>query len=202
MVTITEGTQLYWRKYGYRLEVRHPVVSHKSRLFDDFIKFQKMLEDIAEKNGVRVRREYRARQYYATDLKQINTIVNRLQKSPYKRFGIGSFTYMPEGMEYDSLINTQLCNKIPYDRYKYKVHFSSIKFGADEGEKFIRWLDKYDKPREGKQPFLMPFRTRNDFLNHHYSWNGYMYAEDAKHLHLLSFRAYEFINRVTEYKVK
>jgi len=89
-----------------------------------------------------------------------------------------------------------LCNKLPHDKYRYKVTFKYMppKVRND----LITWAEKY-----GNDDIYITERTRRHFksLKYHDGTN-YFYVKDSKMITLIAMAASGYIRRTDEYVVR
>ena len=196
--------ELHGYSYGYRSHKKTNAMNEfdpnndpKQTRQDRWVDFQIRFNKFKKTHDVKTREEWGYYQVYAADLKDFKYFIQKVFKDN-GGIVLTELKYFPEDVDINALKNVVLCNHLPYHEYKYKVLFKSGK--QDDWDRFVKWIDKYDK--EGENPFHMTPATREDPLKWGWSNNGYMYVRDDKHLHLLTFRASDAIKRVEEYKVR
>ncbi len=96
--------------------------------------------------------------------------------------------------EYDNQ-NHIVCNKLPHDRYKYKVFLKPHKLKNDRETKveYLKWLDS-------QKNILISEAVKKWFINTDWNWDRrYILVEDHKTLLFLHMRNAEVLGKVYEY---
>lgn len=198
-----QANKLWWRKYPYRLAYRVDRVSeyHPVKEEDNYERYQKFsirLETFkADHPDIKTRDEWSWKQIYTTELNDFIDFLDMVKDDEVTE--ILDFNYLPEDVDLEAIKNTIFCNHLPHHEYKFKVIFNSA--AGQDGQKFVNWIDKYEKPYQ-TNPYNIPEGVRYNLVKYNNTYNGYMYVRDDKHLHLLSFRAAEVIKRIEEFKVR
>ncbi len=182
--------KLYWNEYPYRIEFNTEVPGTRvSSMFGRALK---------ERFDAKVRVEWKWVQCYVSDLSLLKEIIDYMAE--HKHVRIRSFNYINSLKSIDELKHTIICDKYPYNTYEYKVMLSTKRQPRDDCERFVKWIQKYKK--EGKEPYKMVQGSLDNLKRYSSFYGGYIYVQDAKHLHLLSFRASNFIQSIKHYEVK
>lgn len=149
------------------------------------------------KNDVQIRAEYHTLNYYAGDEGTYKTIKSILKK------WVVCLTEPGSQEELEVLLNSKskkvICNKLPYDKYRYKLTIKPS-MPVAQREKFLEWLKQFPDsfhPTESTKKWLSG--------EHSYLPEPYIYIEDSKQITFVklflgnsSGRCEEFVVRDTQ----
>lgn len=202
MIKTKKTQKKFYNKWLYKVTVEHQnssVLRYKrySDVAEDeeqdlglryFCRFLDTLDK--EKHAIRIER--RRIDLYTNDRNYFDTACKEFETAVVHCFA-------PDESKLDTLetYRTIAVNKLPYDRYKYKVflHPHKIK-DRDVKQQYIKWLESQDTK------INISDSVKRWFLITHWNWDRrYMYVDDEKTLLMLRMKNPEAIGSVYTYEV-
>lgn len=183
-LAIKDITDLRYKNYDH-------IIGCKNEYNDELIELCSFLRDIS-KDDYNIRIERTRIDFYTNDCIKFHELQTNL-----KNFVV--HCYAPEDSKLISLEKprTIVVNKLPYDRYKYKVFLHPHKVKDKEVKKrYIKWLES-----QGNK-INISNNVKNWFVITQWNWDRrYMYVDTEQTLLLLKMKDPEAIGSVYTYAI-
>jgi hypothetical protein len=156
---------------------------------DDIIAVCKFLKKV-DKDTWAKRIETNNMDIYTNDTK----IYNSLNKKFNHILTVSSSPDTSRVSDYDNQHHI-ICNKLPHDRYKYKIYLKPHKFNKDRQAKkqYLDWLDT-------QKNVLISQAVKNWFIATDWNWDRrYILVEDSNTLLMLQMKNAEILGKVYEF---
>ncbi len=142
---------------------------------------------------VKTRVEYHSVDFYFLDAKSY-------EEAEKKLLNYVTYTWEPSNNEELKLLLDNkkiiLCNKLPHDKYRYKIYFKEMK--PSTRQNLISWAEKYNN-----NEIFITNATKIHFNNIKYKYcDHYFYAQDNKILFMLEIAASGFIRKIEEFVLR
>lgn len=157
---------------------------------NEILKINDFIFNLKAEHGKRIEGDYI--DFYTNDSEIYNTILTTFSN-------VVKICYAPRNDLIEELNSNKyiICNKLPYNKYRYKVYIlpHKLKTSFLEKQKYISWIENQSK-------ILVSEKTKKWFIKMEFNWDRrYMYVEDKNTLLLLQMRNPNVLGRIYEYMV-
>jgi hypothetical protein len=190
----------FYNKWLYKITVkiqngylfRHNTVDAISKNLRIGKEIRNLATTLGSFNEFQLRIENKYLDIYVNDQIYLDQILNKF-KSSIKHYFIPHPKLMQDSIKSKDIV----ANKLPYDRYRYKVYIKAHAIRDDSQKKnYLKWLEtQYPKIRISDS-------TKDWFINTNWNWDRrYMYVEDEHTLLLAKLRQGDVLGSIYTYQI-
>ena len=179
---------------SWRRNSSETIIANRANL----IKIADVLETVLKDKGYQIRTESDCSAIFTNDESLINYIANELPEFIKETHSPNSDV---EAAYLTSNKNKIICEELPLDGYKFKIHFkngSGMSFSTKQG--FLKWSSKFSDGRIHIPPGVRSMLE--EVASNSYFYGQYFYAKDQKIANMAMMFLSDHLNKAEEFVLK